>query len=111
MLKTTSNLVAAALVATLPTLAAADGTAVALGVSLDDGDVTSVAVAAAFGEFAVASSVSNANASGAASGASDDAAATPSVGVTFNSDADAYETNVAFDVTAIEEEFEINIPD
>ena len=109
MLKTTSNLVAAALIATLPTLAAADSTAVSLGVSLDDGDVTSVAVAAAFGDFAVASSVANASATGAASGASEDAAATPSVGVTFNGDADAYETNVTFDVTEVEEEIELII--
>ncbi len=104
MLKTTSNLVAAALVATLPTFAAAQSTAVSLSASLDDGDVTSVAVAAAFGDFAVASSVANANGTGAASGASDDAAATPNVGVTYNGDANAYETNVAFDAAAVEEE-------
>lgn len=96
MLRTTSTLTAAALVATLPTIAAADSTAVSLGVSLDDGDVTSVAVAAAFGDFAVTSAVANASATGAASGATDDATTTPSVSVTFNDDADAYETNVAF---------------
>lgn len=96
MFKTHSTFLAAALIATLPSLTAADSTAVSLGVSLDDGDVTSVAVAAAFGDFAVASAVANASATGAAAGASDDAAVTPSASVTFNDDAGAYETNVTF---------------
>lgn len=96
MFKTASNLFAAALITTMPTLTAADSTAVSLGVSLDDGSVTSVAVAAAFGDFAVASSVANANSAGAAAGASDDAAVTPTASVTYNSDANAYETNVTF---------------
>lgn len=96
MLKTASSLVAAAIFATMPTLTVADSTAVSLGVSLDDELVTSVAVAAAFGDFAVASSVANANSAGAAAGASDDAAATPTASVTYNGDANAYETNVTF---------------
>lgn len=111
MFKTTSNLVAVAVIATLPTFAAAQSTAVGLSASLDDGDVTSVSVAAAFGDFAVASSVATTNGTGAASGASDDADATPSVAVTYNGDASAYETNVAFDVTVEEENELIIIPD
>lgn len=108
MLKTTSNLVVAALIATLPTFSAAQSTAVSLSASLDaEQSVTSVAVAAAFGEFAVASSVANSKGTGAASGASDDAAATPAVGVTYNGDAKAYETNVAFDAAPVEEDSEI----
>ncbi len=96
MFKTASTFFAVALIATMPTLIAADSTAVSLGVSLDDGNVSAVAVAAAFGDFAVASSVANANSAGAAAGASDDAATTPSASVTYNSDAGAYETNVTF---------------
>lgn len=96
MFKTASSIMAAAMFATMPTLTVADSTAVSLGVSLDDGSVSSVAVAAAFGEFAVASSVANANSAGAAAGASDDAAVTPTASVTYNGDANAYETNVTF---------------
>lgn len=103
MLKTSTNLVVAALIAALPTFAAAQSTAVALSASLVDEEVTSVAVAAAFGEFAVASSVANTNSAGAASGASEDAAATPAVSVTFNGEANAYETNVAFDAAPVED--------
>ncbi len=96
MFKTSTTLTAVALIAALPTFTVADSTAVSLSASLDDGDVTSVAVAAAFGDFAVASSFANATGTGAAAGATDDAATTPTVGVTYNSDANAYETNVAF---------------
>lgn len=96
MLKASSTLTVAALIAALPTFTLADSTAVGLSASLDDSDVTSVSVAAAFGDFAVASSVATTDGTGAAAGASDDADTTPSVGVTYNGDASAYETNVTF---------------
>ena len=97
MFKTTSKFVAAAMVATLPTLAAAEGLAVSLSASLDAEDgPTSVSVAAAFGDFAVASSVATAASSGAASGATDADGFSPVVAVTYNDDANAYETNVVF---------------
>lgn len=103
MLKTSTTLAAATLIATLPTFTAAESTAISLSASMDDGSVTSVAVAAAFGDFAVASSVANAKGTGAASGATDDAATTPSVGVTYNNDANAYETSVTFGAAEADE--------
>lgn len=96
MLNTPKTLTVAALIATMPTFSAAQSTAVSLSASLDDETVTSVAVAAALGDFAVASSVANANGTGAASGATDDASTTPTVNVTYNAGTNAYETNVTF---------------
>lgn len=96
MLKTTSYLAAVALVATLPTFATAQSIAVSLSASLDDGDPTSVSVAAALGDFAVASTVATANSTGAASGAYNGDEFSPVASVSYNADANAYETNVAF---------------
>ena len=109
MFKTTSKFVAAAMVATLPTLAAAEGLAVSLSASLDAEDgPTSVSVAAAFGDFAVASSVATAASSGAASGASDSTDLTPTASVRYNDDANAYETTVTFVPAPVEEAADVD---
>lgn len=96
MLKTTSFLAIAAMAATLPNLTLAQSIAVSLSASLDENDPTSVSVAAATGEFAVASSVATASSTGAAAGSGDSSDLTPSASVTYNAEANAYETNVTF---------------
>jgi hypothetical protein len=104
---------AVALVATMPTVALADGVAASLSASFggNDGTVTvdtgtiaaptSVSAAGAAGGFAVASSVATATSSGAASGATSDSEFPPMASVTY--DAGAYETSVTFAPSNFEE--------
>jgi len=108
-----SSLAAIALMATVPSLASADGVAASLSASFggNSGSVSvlppsgaggvittpqSVSVAGAAGGFAVASSVATASSSGAAAGATDDVDLTPLAEVTYNGGVGAYETTVSF---------------
>jgi hypothetical protein len=114
MIRKLSSLAAVALIATVPSVASADGLAVSLSASfgnsgsgtvvvLPNGGAggtintpTSVSVAGAAGGFAVASSVATAASSGAAAGATDNEDLTPLAEVFYNDDANAYETTVSF---------------
>lgn len=112
MTKAPLNIALIALIATVPNLSAAQSVATSLSVSFgeNDGNVSlgagglptdiaapnSLSFASASGPFAVASSVANQNATGAIAGASDNVEFAPVANVTFNTQANAYETNVIF---------------
>ena len=113
MINKFSSLAAIALIATVPSLASADGVAASLSASFggSQGNVSvlppsgaggvittpqSVSVAGAAGGFAVASSVATASSSGAAAGATDNEDLTPLAEVTYNGAVGAYETTVSF---------------
>ena len=116
MLKTTLSFTTAALLAAVPMFAAADGVAASLSASFGNGPggtvgvnvgnlsgniqaPTSVSVAGAAGDFAVASSVATAQSSGAAAGATDSTDYLPVAEVTYRGGPNAYETTVSFGPT------------